>query len=158
MPAAAERPTKLGATPLPCGGETYVVLADPPGHPFCLCRDERAEGVGLAAIAFDCPDRHALAAFYAAMLGMTTSYDEDVFGMISAAGQPTLGFQTVEVHTGPCWPDPARPQQMHLDVELADADAAERAVLALGATRLPGEGPGFRVFADPVGHPFCLVW
>jgi hypothetical protein len=26
-------------------------------------------------------------------------------------------------------------------------------VLALGATRLDGED----VFADPVGHPFCLV-
>jgi hypothetical protein len=40
-----------------------------------------------------------------------------------------------------------------------DVDAAERAVLALGATRLDAahEG-GFRVFADPAGHPFCLVF
>jgi hypothetical protein len=29
---------------------------------------------------------------------------------------------------------------------------------ALGATRLDGEGDDFRVFADPAGHPFCLVW
>ena len=35
---------------------------------------------------------------------------------------------------------------------------AEPKVLALGARRLPGEGGDFRVYADPAGHPFCLVW
>jgi hypothetical protein len=29
-------------------------------------------------------------------------------------------------------------------------------VLALGATELPGGGEGFKVYADPAGHPFCL--
>jgi hypothetical protein len=43
--------------------------------------------------------------------------------------------------------------------EPAALDAAERAVLALGARRLDaGEGGrSFRVFADPAGHPFCLT-
>lgn len=45
---------------------------------------------------------------------------------------------------------------MHLDIDVADVDAAERAVLALGATRLSDAG-GWRVYADPAGHPFCLV-
>ncbi len=54
----------------------------------------------------------------------------------------------------------ARPQQLHLDVEVDDADEAELAVLALGATRLPdpSDAEDFRVFADPAGHPFCLVF
>jgi hypothetical protein len=46
---------------------------------------------------------------------------------------------------------------MHLDVVVDDLDAAEKAVLELGATRheqQPGET--FRVFLDPAGHPFCL--
>ncbi|MFC0098702.1 hypothetical protein ACFFKH_14370 [Micromonospora marina] len=30
--------------------------------------------------------------------------------------------------------------------------------MALGARRLPGEGEGFRVYAAPAGHPFCLCW
>jgi hypothetical protein len=30
--------------------------------------------------------------------------------------------------------------------------------LQLGAVRLGGEGEDFRVYADPAGHPFCLVW
>ena len=46
-------------------------------------------------------------------------------------------------------------------LEVTDIDAAEPRVLALGARRLPGGGgasSGFRVYADPAGHPFCLVW
>ena len=36
---------------------------------------------------------------------------------------------------------------------------SEEQVLALGARRLPGELEGrYRVFADPAGHPFCLVF
>lgn len=36
---------------------------------------------------------------------------------------------------------------------------AQSAVLSLGASLLKGwDKPiGYRVFADPVGHPFCLV-
>jgi hypothetical protein len=37
-----------------------------------------------------------------------------------------------------------------------DLDQAEPKALALGATRLPGEGSTFRVYADPAGHPFRL--
>jgi hypothetical protein len=44
-----------------------------------------------------------------------------------------------------------------------DVDAVERQVLALGARKhevQPGEAAGdpFRVYLDPVGHPFCLCW
>lgn len=46
---------------------------------------------------------------------------------------------------------------MHLDVRVEDFDVAEPAVLALGATRTGSEEPGFRVYLDPVGHPFCLI-
>jgi hypothetical protein len=46
----------------------------------------------------------------------------------------------------------------HLDIRVADVDEAEPEVLALGARRLTGGGADFRVYADPVGHPFCLVW
>jgi hypothetical protein len=46
---------------------------------------------------------------------------------------------------------------MHLDVIVDDLDAAEVAVLDLGATKHPHQpGTSFRVFLDPAGHPFCL--
>jgi hypothetical protein len=42
---------------------------------------------------------------------------------------------------------------------VSDADQAEQELLALGATRVHGEREtGFRVFTDPVGHPFCIVF
>lgn len=52
--------------------------------------------------------------------------------------------------------DPEHPQQAHLDIDVPDLDAAEPAVLALGAVRLHDAG-GWRIYADPAGHPFCLV-
>ncbi|MGC4942757.1 VOC family protein [Kribbella sp. DT2] len=55
----------------------------------------------------------------------------------------------------PRWPDPAYPQQLHLDVVVPDLEAAEADVLAHGATKLRDSGE-FRVYADPAGHPFCL--
>lgn len=109
---------------------------------------------------FDCPDPRALAAFYAAILGMSVNEDSEtwvVIGMESGARQ--LAFQRAADWVAPDWPDPHHPQQLHLDIRVDDVDAAEREVLALGARRLPGELEGrYRVFADLVGHPFCLVF
>ena len=158
LDAAVERARQAGATRLPGGGESYVVLADPAGHPFCLCQRDGVDGVRLADICLDCPDGSALAKFYAALLGMEVTYEGPEGAMLSADGRPAVVLQNVATHRPPRWPDPAYPQQLHLDVEVADIDEAERQVLALGATRLPGGGEDFRVYADPVGHPFCLVW
>jgi hypothetical protein len=58
-------------------------------------------------------------------------------------------------YEAPRWPDPAFPQQMHVDVSTADPEASERLVLRHGATKLVDNGE-HRVFADPGGHPFCL--
>jgi hypothetical protein len=45
-----------------------------------------------------------------------------------------------------------------LEVRVAEGGGAEPGGLGLGARRLPGGGGDFRVYADPIGHPFCLVW
>ena len=113
----------------------------------------------LHAIAFDCPDPKALADFYSELLGLPVTYVDDDWVSIGEHA-PKIGFQLAPDHVAPRWPDPAFPQQAHLDVEVerADLEDAERRVLALGATRLPGDGENWRVYADPVGHPFCLVW
>jgi hypothetical protein len=48
---------------------------------------------------------------------------------------------------------------MHLDIRVTDPDAAEQRLLALGASRAPApRETGFRVFTDPSGHPFCIVF
>lgn len=106
-------------------------------------------------VIFDCPDPAALAGFYAELLGLPVTYRSPDFVVVSA-DETTSGFafQLAPDHQPPEWPDPARPQQVHLDVMVDDQDEAERAVLALGARRLPG---GDHVYADPAGHPFCLI-
>ena len=109
---------------------------------------------------FDCPDPRRLAGFYAEVLGMRINEDHANFVVIgSRPGARELAFQRSPQWTPPRWPDPHGSQQLHLDIRVDDVDAAERAVLALGARRLHGgEEHGYRVFADPVGHPFCLVY
>jgi catechol 2,3-dioxygenase-like lactoylglutathione lyase family enzyme len=114
----------------------------------------------LEKTVLDCPDPRALARFYAQILGMRVNEDSDdwvVIGLEPGARQ--LAFQRVATWIPPRWPDSRHPQQLHLDIRVDDVDVAEHAVLALGARRLPAEWEsGFRVFADPAGHPFCLVF
>lgn len=75
-------------------------------------------------------------------------------------GRATLAFQRIEDWVAPTWPGGQHPQQFHLDFSVGDIDAAEPAVLELGAVRAdhqPSTDGGFRVYLDPVGHPFCLI-
>ena len=111
----------------------------------------------LSTIVLDCPDPLALARFYSELTGLPiTNTDDDWVDV--GSGQPRLAFQLAPDHQPPRWPDPAFPQQLHLDVRVDDVEVAEKEVFALGATRLAGGGEDFRVYADPAGHPFCLIW
>ena len=114
----------------------------------------------LEKTVLDCPDPRALAAFYADVLGMRVNEEAADWVVIGLApGDRQLAFQRVSVWVPPRWPDPEHPQQMHLDIRVDDVDTAERAVVAAGARRVPAQREsGFRVFVDPVGHPFCLVF
>ena len=108
----------------------------------------------------DCRDPLDLARFYCRVLGMRVNENIDGWVVIgSEPGLRELAFQRVDEWVPPRWPDPAYPQQLHLDIRVTNADQAERQLVALGATRLPARREtGFRVFADPVGHPFCTVF
>jgi catechol 2,3-dioxygenase-like lactoylglutathione lyase family enzyme len=153
--AAAERAVALGATRL-ADGASWITLADPAGHPFDLCEKEGAgSAVELFAVTIDAPDAPALARFYADLLGMEVTYQGPEGALIAGGGKSVL-FQQVSGYNPPRWPDPARPQQAHLDITVEDLDAGEARALELGASRLDGGGESFRVFADPAGHPFCL--
>ncbi len=114
----------------------------------------------LEKTVIDCPDPRSLARFYCQVLGMRVSEDLDSWVVIgSRPGLRQLAFQRVTAWVPPRWPDPAHPQQMHLDIRVSDADRAEQELLALGATRVHGEREtSFRVFTDPAGHPFCIVF
>lgn len=111
----------------------------------------------LTAIDTDRPEE--LARFYAAITGWDIEpYDSTRWIQLRADSGATIAFQEVSDFVPPAWPGSERPQQLHLDFDVEDLDAGERAVLALGARKAevqPGET--FRVYLDPSGHPFCLV-
>jgi catechol 2,3-dioxygenase-like lactoylglutathione lyase family enzyme len=154
--SAAERAVGLGATRL-ADGPNWVTLADPAGHPFDLCQKDGVGSVmGLFAVTIDAPDASGLARFYAGLMGMEVTYDGPEGALIAGDGKNVM-FQQVSEYNPPQWPDPARPQQAHLDIIVDDLDAGQARAVELGASLLGGGGEQFRVFADPAGHPFCLT-
>ena len=116
----------------------------------------------LVDLVLDCPDALTLAAFWAAVLGRSVEHREQGWVSVSpGADGHRLSFQQVDGYRMPQWPSQEVPQQMHLDVLVDDLCAAEEQVRALGATALSevlDPGPKeWRIYADPAGHPFCLV-
>ncbi|MGW0014378.1 VOC family protein [Streptomyces tendae] len=111
----------------------------------------------LGVVVLDCPDPRALARFYADVLGGTVEGEGDWVDLKLPDGR-SLAFQAAPGFVPPKWPAPDDSQQFHLDLTVPDLDAAEKAVLELGARLLDAEDRSrtFRVYADPAGHPFCL--
>jgi hypothetical protein len=95
---------------------------------------------------FDTADLAAESTFWAGLLG----------------GTAALAFQLAPGHVPPQWPD-GTPQQIHFDLFVDDIKAADAEAMALGARLLKPAADldvahGYRVYADPAGHPFCLCW
>lgn len=114
----------------------------------------------LRSTVIDCRDPRQLATFYAGLLGGTLHEEDDTWVVLTDPSGYRLAFQLSAEHEPPRFPDPHGSQQFHLDIAVDDVDVAEPAVLALGATRVADatEDDLFRVYRDPAGHTFCLVW
>jgi len=115
-------------------------------------------------VVLDCPDPRGLAEFYAGLLGQDVADDgDDSWQSLRGNGSGvSLAFQRATNYIAPNWPD-GPPQQLHLDLTVDDFVPAHQRAVALGATPLspvsapePDKNSGFRVYADPAGHPFCL--
>ena len=118
----------------------------------------------LHLVALDCPKPYELASFYSALTGIAVETrsgfaPEDMPGIdLVHDSLPALSFQRVENFVAPTWPADAMPKQMHLDFEVDDLDEGEQHVLSIGARKTEYQpGNTYRVFLDPVGHPFCLI-
>jgi catechol 2,3-dioxygenase-like lactoylglutathione lyase family enzyme len=117
------------------------------------CHADRMFG-RLHHVVLDCPDPLGLAGFYSRLLGQPVTYQSPGWVVVAANDESSgLAFQLAPDHRPPTWPDPAVPQQFHLDIMVEDVAAAGPRALALGAQKLDGES----VYADPAGHPFCLI-
>lgn len=125
----------------------------------------------LDLVILDCPDAVALGRFYADILGweIEEGSDQDITNLVPPGGRvspenldgrTTLSFQRIDDWVEPTWPGGSHPQQVHLDLSVPDIAASEPEVVAAGARvhpHQPSTDGGFRVYLDPVGHPFCLI-
>jgi hypothetical protein len=139
------------------------VWADQAGHAIVLEAggpDDAPAVIGRVVL--DCDDPGALASFYQELLGMDVRVEDtpDRVVISDDGAGPMLAFRRVERHVPPRWPDPAYPQQMHMDLKFEDFHGAKRIAERGGATRLPPPAPWSHpdVYADPAGHPFCLCF
>jgi predicted enzyme related to lactoylglutathione lyase len=112
----------------------------------------------------ECVDPAPLARFWSEVLDRTiVQRDDDWWALERHGGEARMCFQVSEGYVAPPWPGEHGEQQVHLDLTVDDLAAARATVLGLGARQLSdvidedddmGE---WQVFADPAGHPFCLV-
>jgi predicted enzyme related to lactoylglutathione lyase len=114
--------------------------------------------ISVRNIVIECADDRALATFYAELLGWRIIREDWMVVAKDEHSSPRLAFDAIPGYRPPRWPDHEReyPQQIHMDFDVDDAEAAGERALRLGATRLPDMGGSCPVYADPAGHPFCL--
>ncbi len=117
----------------------------------------------LQCVVLDCPDVTVLAGFYQALLGGIVNQADPRwrtgpdFTTLHTPCGVVLAFQLVRYFVAPGWPDPAYPQQLHLDIDVPDLDEAHERVVGLGGCLLRADPRGWRIYADPAGHPFCMI-
>ena len=128
------------------GTAVATILLDDEGRWFGASLGRRA-AEGIANIVLQCPwtdEREAMSRLYDDLLHLDRW---DVPRLVFDEGRPG--------DPRPRWPDPAHPQQMHLDIRVGDLDSVDALVLDRGAVRL-ADFHDHRVYADLIGHPFCL--
>ncbi|GAB7003621.1 VOC family protein [Nocardioides sp. AN3] len=124
-------------------------------------------GISLRNVVLDTTDVPRLAEFYRDLLGwrFPEGYDADDVSwrtLVGPQGQ-RLAFQQAADVTPTTWPDPAVPQQLHLDF-LVDSveelktqhDRATELGAVVRMDRSDDPEEPLWVFTDPAGHTFCL--
>lgn len=113
----------------------------------------------LWSVTLDCADPQVLAEFWAQALDGKVAYSSENFVGVETPGGMWVGAYRIDGYEPPDWPDGGPPKQFHLDFAVDDLDTAERAALALGATKAAHqpEPDRWRVLLDPAGHPFCAT-
>ena len=138
--------------------------------------NERAYPV-IRQTVLDTTDPRRLAEFYRQLFGLWYQVGDeppgpgqpdpkgqDWLNLTNPAGGAQLAFQKVDNLAEATWPDDRVPQQLHLDTTVAtvaDLDFWHERALALGARlrydRSDDPEEPLRVYADPAGHPFCII-
>jgi hypothetical protein len=116
--------------------------------------------IRVQSVSIDAQDPHALAAFWAGVLGWRQTYsDPDEVVLEPPAGSPEDGVspdlvfgRVPEAKTGK--------NRLHLDLRPEDQAAEVARIEALGAKRTfvgQGDDVSWVVLADPEGNEFCVL-
>lgn len=115
----------------------------------------------ITQIVLECADPRSLAEFWRSILDLDPPVQQEDWTTLTWPAVGRLAFHRVEGYRPPPWPGEAGEEHMHLDLLVEEFEAAEQRVLDAGARPLSevhSPGPrAWRVYADPEGHPFCLV-
>ncbi|GAA1487376.1 VOC family protein [Brachybacterium sacelli] len=110
----------------------------------------------LAMITLDAAETEPIARFWHAVLGWPILHLSEEYAMLQGPSH-ALGIGAIGDHQRPSWPDDGR-KQFHLDLAVADLEAAAARCVELGAERVaPQPGETWIVLRDPAGHAFCLT-
>ncbi len=117
-----------------------------------------SDTIRLSSITVNCPDARSLAPFYADITGGEITFTHREWATVMTPGG-RIDLQTVEDYTAPQWPGSSGTSLLHIDFLVDDLVAAEERVLRAGAVKQEFQPNSAHclVFADPVGHPFCLT-
>jgi len=144
---------------------------------YCGGMDNEQAFPVIRQTVLDATDPRRLAEFYRQLFGLRyrpgdeppapgqpDPAGQDWLILTSPAGGAVLAFQKVGELAEATWPDGPVPQQLHLDATVpttAELDVTHDRALALGARLLEDRSDDpeepLRVYADPAGHPFCLI-
>lgn len=115
----------------------------------------------LTQLVLECADAEQLARFWQEVLDLPEP--EGDAGWLTLRWEPVgrLSCHQVDGYQPPPWPGTHGEQHVHFDLLVDDLMSAGLVVEKSGArplTDVMDPGPkAWRIYADPAGHPFCLV-
>ena len=115
----------------------------------------------LTQLILECDNAEQLARFWQEVLALPEPEGDSNWLTLRWEPVGRFSFHRVAGYRPPAWPGEHGEQQVHLDLLVDDLHAANLAVEKAGArplTDVLDPGPkAWRIYADPAGHPFCLV-
>ena len=115
----------------------------------------------LTQLILECDDAERLANFWQKVLDLPEPEGNSDWLTLRWEPVGRFSFHRVPGYRPPSWPGERGEQHVHFDLLVDDLGDAGHAVEKAGArplTEVLDPGPkAWRIYADPAGHPFCLV-
>lgn len=115
----------------------------------------------LTQLILECDDAERLARFWQEVLDLPDPEGDSDWLTLRWEPVGRFSFHRVPGYQPPPWPGELGEHHVHFDLLVNDLGDASLAVEGAGARPLSevmNPGPkAWRIYADPAGHPFCLV-